>query len=343
LVTDVSDDLSSPLECSWDELDPDHFTPEFGGACRNSRGLIRLHQTREWFFENQNLSELVDIFEEWRAQNEYLHLALYEGEEKIKEIAVLCSKRGNRVYVHRVGDRLDPLLSLDLPAGNRSWNKTRILFVTLTYDTKLRGGLEAWQSISGDFNRWISNLRNKFGEISYVKAFECTRQGYPHIHLLLVFKECEFSYFALNGKFRIPRKDRDRIKQGWHSFVDVEAVISPAQAIAYTVKYLIKVHGGKVKGKTPWEISEEGVSKTLALLWIYKKRGFSLSRDILEALADLISGPCITQTFQLTLDGGKLEKWVFLGIKTPVELGINEDPPPFVVVLWEKSGGGVYG
>jgi len=36
----------------------------------------------------------VDVFEEWKAQDEYLHLALFRGEEKVKEIAVLCSKRG---------------------------------------------------------------------------------------------------------------------------------------------------------------------------------------------------------------------------------------------------------
>jgi hypothetical protein len=321
-----------------DELDPDEWSPEGAGAYRNSRGLIRLKYTREWFLENNpNLKELVDVFQEWKAQDEYLHLALFRGEDKVKEIAVLCSKRGNRVYVHRVRDRLEPLLSLKLPEGNRSWNKTRFLFVTLTYDTKRCSPREAWVSISQEFNRWITNLRNKFGRVSCIKGMEATQKGYPHIHLLLCFQDVTFSYFALKGKFRIPRKERDRIRAGWHSFVDVEAVISPLQAIRYLVKYLIKAHGGKVEGKTPWEISQEGVSKTLALLWVYKKRGYSLSGDLEEALADLIPRPCVTQTLQFTLDGDPLEKWVFLGVKTAGELGIQDDPPPFFVVLWPRS------
>jgi len=83
-----------------------------------------------------------------------------------------------------------------------------------------------------------------------------------------------------------------------------------------------------VKGKTSWEISQEGVSKTLALLWVYRKRGFSLCGDIQEALADLIAKPCTTQTFQFDLSGEKLTRWVLLGIRTPRELGIAEDPPP---------------
>ena len=78
------------------------------------------------------------------------------------------------------------------------------------------------------------------------------------------------------------------------------------------------------------------MSKTLALLWVYRKRGFSLSRDLEEALADLMPKPCATQTFQLDLFGEKLQKWVLLGVRTPRELGILEDPPPFFVVLWEK-------
>jgi len=52
-------------------------------------------------------------------------------------------------------------------------------------------------------------------------------------------------------------------------------------------------------------------------------------------LLKFIAKPCTTQTFQLTLEGEKLTRWVLLGIRTPRELGITDDPPPFVKVLWE--------
>lgn len=316
------------------ELDPDDYTQEIAGAF-SVNGKIRLCKTREWFLEANDLPILVDVYKRWVSQNEYLHFAVFEGEKKIKEIAVLCSKRGNRVYVHRVRGRISPLVNLDLPEGNRSWNKTRILFITLTYNTKRCSPQEGWLSISKEYNRWITNLRNKFGRVRVLKVFESTRQGYPHIHVLAVFDDHEFSYFALKGKWRIPRQERDRIKEGWHSFVDVEAVVSPRQAMIYMLKYMIKTHGGNVKGKTAWEITEEGVSKTLALLWVYKKRGYSLSKDFERALADLIANPCTTQTFQLTLEGEKLTRWILLGVKSPAELGITDDPPPLTVVLWE--------
>jgi len=46
------------------------------------------------------------------------------------------------------------------------------------------------------------------------------------------------------GSSGVPSRERERIRSGWHSFVDVE-VVSPRQAVAYMVKYLIKAHGGK--------------------------------------------------------------------------------------------------
>ena len=319
-----------------EELDPDDFAPEIAGSVRVN-GKIRLYQTRGWFLDSWDVPRLIDVYQEWKNTNEYLHLAFFEGDVKIREVAVLCSKRGNSVYCHRVRDRVMPLLNLkDLPPGNRSCNKTKMLFITLTYDTKLCPPSEAWLSISDQFDSFLDGLRKKFGKLSYVKVFESTKQHYPHLHLLVVFKESEFSYFSLKGKFRIPGHARHRIRSGWHSFVDVEAIVSPGQAIAYMLKYLLKTHGGSVSGKTPWQISQEGVSKTLALLWVHHKRGYSISEDFQEALTDLIAKPCVSHFIQGTLTGERLQRWVLLGIKTAGELGIEDDPPPWFVVLWEK-------
>ncbi|GAH95425.1 unnamed protein product [marine sediment metagenome] len=319
------------------EFDSDQFTDEGLGSFSNSSGMIRLFKTREWFLDGGDIGGLVDVYKKWVAQDEFLHFAVFEGDTKVREVAVLCSKRGNAVYRYRVEDRLSPLLNLDVPAGNRSWNKTKVCFVTLTYDTKLSSPQEAWVSISKSFNTWITNVRNQFGKVSYLKCFESTRGGYPHLHLVLVFHEVDFSYFALKGKFRVSRIIRDKIKGNWSSFADIEAVISPKQAIHYVLKYLLKTHGDSAPGKTAWEISCEGVEKTLAILWAYKKRGYSVSGDIEAVLADLIPKPCVTQTFQLTLVGGRLERWVLLGVKSATELGIRDKPPPFTVVLWETS------
>ncbi|WP_205006565.1 rolling circle replication-associated protein, partial [Escherichia coli] len=98
-------------------------------------------------------------------------------------------------YASRVRERVAPLLELDLPPGNRSENRTRLLFITLTYDVKLKSPSGAWVSISEEFNRWIAGLRGRFGRVSYFKVFEATSRGYPHLHLLLVFHDAEFPFF----------------------------------------------------------------------------------------------------------------------------------------------------
>ena len=338
-LRDVGANVSSPSEGLSYEVDPDQYLFGDAGSVQDIHGRIYLLRTRQWFFENGNFPELVDVYKRWVSQDLYLHLALFEGEEKVKEVAVLCSKRGNPVYHHRLHCRLDPLfrnLGQAPNLLNRSHNLTRLLFVTLTYDTKLKSPSLARELISDEFNRWITNVRNKFGNVSYLKATEFTDRGYPHIHLVLFFKDREFPFFQLRDKWRIPRPLRDSLKKGWHSFVDIEAVITPRQALAYTLKYILKLHGKPVEGKTAWEITREGVDKTLALLWVYRLRGWTMSGDFEDVMNDLIPELCTTQTFQVTLDGENLTRWVLLGVRTAGELGIEDDPPPWVVQLWPE-------
>ena len=106
--------------------------------------------------------------------------------------------------------------------------------------------------------------------------------GYLHIHAVIIFKEKEF--FALkrkgkNGKetWRIPYHQKQKFASWWHSFVDVEACVSWKHVLVYIKKYLLKLHGAKNVGKTAWDLTEEVADLTLALMWVYRKRGFGIS------------------------------------------------------------------
>ena len=69
---------------------------------------------------------------------------------------------------------------------------TNILFINLTYDTKLCSFNEAWRKIAKEFNLWKANIRKKFGDFSVFRCFEAFENGHPNKHLVAVFKEQYF-------------------------------------------------------------------------------------------------------------------------------------------------------
>jgi hypothetical protein len=56
-----------------------------------------------------------------------------------------------------------------------------------------------WEEVGQDFNRWISAMRRRYGKISILRSWESHEDGYPHIHCVLLFDECEFKTFFYNG------------------------------------------------------------------------------------------------------------------------------------------------
>jgi hypothetical protein len=112
-------------------------------------------------------------------------------------IAIKCAKRGNYVYVSRVDSRLYGL-SFHIPNIDLDFEKhpyINILFITLTYDTKLCSFDVAWKNIPKEFNLWKANIRKKFGDFAVFRCFEAFENGHPHIHLIAVFKEHYFKVF----------------------------------------------------------------------------------------------------------------------------------------------------
>jgi len=278
-----------------------------------------------------NFKELISRFIDWFSYTEYLifkgtHVHTYESRFK----AVKSSKRGNDVYHWRVKKRFEDLE--DLPGHHffdykdrSKRHKTRCLFVTLTYrrflnpDSFWGGRWTIKLSKSGNsyiahekrclcvsccYNRFITRLRRKYGNVSAIRVWESHKDGVPHVHVVLLFEDHEFETFFHNGVWRVQGKHE--LERYWEfkgqglGFIDVEAISNTKGAIRYITKYLNKLH--------KWSIDNIDVSKvvegpnseyqptslksleskasvfTLALMWGYRKRAFSISGNFIDLI-----------------------------------------------------------
>ena len=235
--------------------------------------------------QNYSIEEIVEKYLEWVTQDTCMILTKWNKEKwKYDVFAVKCSKRGNDVYKTRVKRRFDGVgeLSKNIvffnPKDRKKNKKTRALFVTLTYDTKLTSYKEAWKNIGSQFNVFMTKSRKEFGTISSCRVFESFENGYPHIHCILLFEK-EFNVFKdKKGNFRI--KEKKVFEEAWHSHVDVKAVDSLRRGLNYLKKYLLK--------GIDLENTDSKTLKTLALCWVFRKRAFSVSGSFRRKLSDLI-------------------------------------------------------
>lgn len=270
----------------------------------------------------------------WVSENEYLILGEFHPLDGFIGFAgVKASKRGNDVYHKRVTERFNPLMELPdtvfFNYKDRSKrHKTRAMFVTLTYDQKgLKIG-ESWEQIGEDFNRFSSSIRRRFGSVAIVRVWEAHNSGFPHIHAIMVFEEAEFGAFHYEGSWRIQQK-RDLEAYWPHGFIDVEALSSTRGGLHYVAKYLGKLHRLGYTAKPGY--IEEGESsglgglvskasvRTLSLMWVFRKRAFSISGSFIDLIEALHNSNCGIQTevCQLDLMGvevpERVTEWILCG------------------------------
>jgi len=284
-----------------------------------------LAYARSYFLDysdrDPDLQGLEKFYVEWRDYNEYIVVQKQSDNPRIKgevdkeTIAVKCSKRGNDVYWWRVWKRIKKLYDLKAqtlfdPHSNRKLSN--VVFATLTYDVKRSSIAEGWEKEGKDFNKWIRNLRKKFGRISYFRSLEASKRGYPHIHILMIFHDYEFKVIEMKGKYRILEKEA--FEKSWHSFVDVQAIRRFREGVKYVTKYLTKT-----KNDSKTQIL------TLALCWLFRKRSFAISGDMHEVMEiSRMHG----QMIQANLMGKEViinVVWVFIGIFSADKLGITRN------------------
>lgn len=272
----------------------------------NHNGMVRLKYAKKYFeprlervySENTEdsyriKSDLLRTYRMWKDTDEYIAFEKgYEGIDPFCQsvtyvssgegMVAKSSKRGNDVYRNRISKRLQPLL--DYTTSHRDYDfsrntHTRAIFLTLTFDANgYYGGKplsmgEAWDSLSSDWNIFITRLRQIYGEVSVFRVYEVFRSGYPHIHAVILFKD---KSFRVIGKEDIPTSEFKNIDKLWHSNIRISSIRNTGKAIGYLTKYLTKA------------ISTDQHEFCLAMLWIKGKRSYSISGDFIKTLHSLI-------------------------------------------------------
>ena len=306
----------------------------------SSSGKPRLNVAQGYFRRDQDLSDLgllEALYVHWRDFEERVVLrSLMVDRETLANVwrykSIKCSKRGNDVYVWRTKKRLNWLSSMenieffnvkDVALDKKVYSQA--LWITLTYDTKRCSRDEAWLNIGVEYNRFISALRRRYGKVSVLRTWESSARGYPHIHAVLLFHEAKFSVFPhvsmKEGKFTFRISEKDQISELWHSpNVDIQAVSSTKKLFNYITKY---------QTKTLMNSNSPNGVKTMAMMWLFGKRGFSVSGDFRSQLHDLIRLKHNSNMVEVQsrLDGSLEDKpvWEFVGVFSSKELGISCD------------------
>lgn len=112
-------------------------------------------------------------------------------------------------------------------------------------------------------------------------------------------------------------------------YVDIEALASTKGGIHYVAKYLGKLHGlgsgdtlpeaGANPDSNMSSLINQASLTTLSLMWVYRKRSYSLSRDLSDLIQALHNQNCGTkiELIQVDLEGGaaaeRLPQWVLCG------------------------------
>ena len=147
-------------------------------------------------------------------------------------------------------------------------------------------------------------MRRRYGKISIIRCWESQQDGYPHIHCVLLFHDAEFETFFYNGKWRVSKKREMESLWIW-GFSDMFALYSLGAGIGYVLKYVTKVNNALLS-----ENVDRKLVLSLALMWIFRKRAFSVTKDfglfLVEVKDDRPYG-------QVDLEGKSIYKWYLVG------------------------------
>lgn len=252
--------------------------------------FVKSHFLNDSFTRAKSLNELMEFYTVWVQTNEYMVLSREERFESkdfvvvnYSTFAVKSSKRGNDVYLWRLAKKLDifrnslgKCVLFDIHANHK---KSNVLYITLTYDSKRCSLEEAWKNVGLEYNKWITNLRNKYGKIHTLRVWESfpdkrgSAYGYPHIHVIMFFENAEFDVFLYNKKWRI--KDKAEFERGYHSNVDVQALRTLHKSVNYVLKYLSKSYLNQKSFYSSGKL-------TLSLCWLFRKHSYSISGSFFD-------------------------------------------------------------
>ena len=247
----------------------------------------------QYFDEGESLDDLCENYLNWVSKPEFLTFCKESEDFSPNEyVCIKKLKRGNDIYCSRVRKRFSNLYDLCelnkdiafLKEDKQRYGFSNFLFITLTFDTKLKPFNLAWIDIGKDLNLFLSKLKQCYGDFVLLRCFEAYGNGYPHIHMLILFREKVFHakrhlYYNKKRKpkikYIIDNKNRGLISDFWHSNVDINAVKSLG-AVKYLLKYVTKDMYRSLKGLTS------------VCMLLFNKRSYSISKDFVLVLGGFV-------------------------------------------------------
>lgn len=284
--------------------------------CIDSQENVRLRKARKVFLplKQPQIDVLSAIYEKWFLTSEALILKgvnLRSGE--ISFVGVKAAKRGNDVCSKRQNEKIQFLRTLrkdaqffsieDAMAGKALAN---VLWVTLTFDSKLCSLHEAWLHLSPRISSFIEGLKKRFGDVQHFLTPEVFPDpsgeafGYPHVHMILLFKEQKFRVFPWLEKneegretlsYRIQERDAIREAGDWHSFIEIKALRNASGVVGYCRKHMENT----IQGESAQSFLNN------AVMWLYRKKSYSMSQDFRGCFNEFITTMHVFPSLQLTL------------------------------------------
>lgn len=273
---------------------------------------------------------------------------------------IKAAKRGNDVYRKIVQQKFNVLNKIEpITFFEREWEtkSTSLLFITLTYGQKVCSSCgkhfkkslrvcpycrsvhvhdvsiaEAWENIGDDFNRFLSNLKKKYGKISVLRSWEAHVSFFPHAHMTIAFHDHDFPVFEhidKDGKktYRVSNYDNKLIRNYWHSpNVDVQGVANTQEAVNEVSKYITK------------DLCSDKGNKTAAMLSLFNKQSYSISDNFVafiggtsadaKKLKQEENALLISNMYNSNHDA---VEWEFIGMLPAKIMGISGDVQSFEV------------
>lgn len=197
-----------------------------------------------------------------------------------------CCKRGNDVYIYQINKKFKPFFksknhkkffSTVVNDKRQRVRKTKLLYITGTCDHKLTGSIgKSWLNFGEYWNSFITNIRQQFGKVDYIRAWQSQVNGYPHFHALLYFYNFDFTatYWEPDKTWRVHNRQsvkgkpvRDRIKNAWvWGNLDIKCCDDSKKALRDIIKYVTRdLEGGES-------------DLTNAMVWYFGKQAFAISK-----------------------------------------------------------------
>lgn len=124
----------------------------------------------------------------------------------------------------------------------------RHVFATLTYGRD-QSEDDTWHRVPRDFNRFLQKVRRTTGHVEYLRCTERHKDGYPHMHVLLQYRDVYFSN-SYRGRTYLPRPLFDSLKLCWtQGHTDYQV---PRRKGLGTVGYILKYISKGTSSKTVW-------------------------------------------------------------------------------------------